>query len=347
MLEAAATNLVTYSEDLSNAAWSKGLMTVTGGNLAPDGANSAYLVNTATETSATFPANSPVVANSTTYVLSVFVKAGTASHLRFRFGLAVGSVSLWYSVADKTFSNIGTGTTAVLVTSGFSGGWDRVSVSIAYGASDGGARSVAVSPVAASGSSVASGTVYLWGYQLEAGLFTTSYFPTTTTALTRATDVSTSAAVTRAVDVASIYTLSPWYNATEGTLFGQVLTPKGVVLFGTGTTFDNTQYAAVGTGNNIFIRSGGAVSANFSAPVTTTGQTKVAFVYKANDFAAASNGGAVATDTSGAVPVGQVRLKLGSSAWDTTGGNNINGYLQKIIYYPKRLTNSEIQALTS
>jgi len=170
--------------------------------------------------------------------------------------------------------------------------------------------------------------------QLELGAFATSVIPTTT------------AAATRAADVASINTLSPWFNAAEGTFFGQVLTPKGVVLFGTGNTFDNTQYAAVGTGNNIFIRSGGAVSANFSAPVTTTGQTKVAFVYKENDFAAASNGGTVAIGPSGAVPVGQVRLKLGSSAWNTSGDNSINGYLQRITYYPRRLANAELQALT-
>jgi hypothetical protein len=46
---------------------------------------------------------------------------------------------------------------------------------------------------------------YVWGAQLEAGAFATSYIPTTTTSLTRS------------ADEAAVNTLSPWFNAAEWT----------------------------------------------------------------------------------------------------------------------------------
>lgn len=179
-------------------------------------------------------------------------------------------------------------------------------------------------------------TVYVWGAQVEAGAFATSYIPTT------------SAQVTRSADIASIdgSNFSGFYNQSEGTIFGEVFNPNGLVLFGTGDTFNNTQYFTKATATNVSYRSGGADQAVLSASVTT-GIIKAAMAYKVNDFAAVTNGGTVSTDTSGAVPVGQVRLKLGSSAWDALGGNNINGHIRRIAYYPRRLTNQELQGITA
>jgi hypothetical protein len=47
-------------------------------------------------------------------------------------------------------------------------------------------------------------------------------------------------------------------------------------------------------------------------------------------------------DTAAVVPTVN-RMLLGNYVF----AGNINGYLQKITYYPQRLTNSELQALTS
>jgi hypothetical protein len=54
-----------------------------------------------------------------------------------------------------------------------------------------------------------TGSITLSRPQCEAGSFATSYIPTTT------------ATVTRSEDRASVNTLSPWYNATEGTLYAE------------------------------------------------------------------------------------------------------------------------------
>ena len=174
--------------------------------------------------------------------------------------------------------------------------------------------------------------------QLELGAFATSVIPTTTATVTRAADISTSVAT-------SVFERS-WYNQTEGTFYCSTFAPKGIVVYGTGDTFDNTQYVTVNASNNVTIRSGNADSAVLTAPVSTTGTTNIAHGYAANNFAAVSNGGTVSTDTSGAVPLAQVRLKLGSSAWTPSAGNDINGTIKRLVYWGQRLPNNVLQAIT-
>ena len=172
--------------------------------------------------------------------------------------------------------------------------------------------------------------------QLEQGAFATSVIPTTT------------AAVTRNADVASIAgsAFTSFYNQDEGSFFCSTFAPKGVIIYGTGDTFDNTQYIAAASSFNVTIRSGDEGSATLTAPVSTATVTNIAHGYAANNFAAVSNGGTIATDTSGAVPLAQVRLKLGSSAWETNGSNNINGHIRRLTFWGQRLPNNVLQQIT-
>ncbi len=72
--------------------------------------------------------------------------------------------------------------------------------------------------------------------------------------------------------------------------------------------------------------------------------SKCASAYKVDDFSGSVNGGTVVTDTSGLVPVSMDRLALGR---DNVGSAEfLNGWLQRISYYPTRNTNSQLQALT-
>jgi hypothetical protein len=173
---------------------------------------------------------------------------------------------------------------------------------------------------------------------LEAGSFATSYIPTTT------------ATVTRAADVASINTLSPWFNATEGSFFVQAsnLFASAPALFSTddGTTNNRIiNFFSNPTTPAFRVISGGVDQANISSGVISLQSTfKLASAYKVNDFAASLNGAAAVVDTSGTIPSGQTTARLGSNV--VTAGL-INGYLQRITYYPRRLTNAELQTLTA
>jgi hypothetical protein len=173
--------------------------------------------------------------------------------------------------------------------------------------------------------------------QLEQGAFATSVIPTTTTALTRNADVASMTGTN----------FSSWYNASEGTLFAQSQTAQAYAAgVPARVSIDDGTIS-----NRIAIRNGN----NFSSVVTVSGSpvasleltawnsniTKQAIAYKVDDFAYTTNGASVVTDTSGAIPSVN-RLGIG-----LTGTQNfLNGTIRRIAYYPVRVTNAQLQALT-
>ena len=81
-----------------------------------------------------------------------------------------------------------------------------------------------------------------------------------------------------------------------------------------------------------------------NTPLLVQGVAKKAvFALKADNFAQASDGGVVQTDTSGAVPTPNA-LGIGSRL-DNQG--HLNGTIRSLAYYPNRLANATLQALTS
>jgi hypothetical protein len=177
--------------------------------------------------------------------------------------------------------------------------------------------------------------------QLELGAFATSVIPTTTTALTRS------------ADVASVNTLSPWFNSVTGTTYFE-----GVTFDTLTSAFPRAYQFNDGTNNNVIqitrnnsagnarmsVVSGGVAQAAADATTwTLSATTKAALAYAANDFAIVANGGAVTTDTSGTVPT-VTAFSLGAG---TPGISQLNGYLRRITYYPRRLSNAELQTLTA
>jgi hypothetical protein len=183
--------------------------------------------------------------------------------------------------------------------------------------------------------------VFIWGAQLEAGAFPTSYIPTTTTALTRA------------ADVASVNTLSPWFNSVEGTLYSETQQAQdrtagfpvaaGISDSGSGVNtieqYWNNSTSSLGL---IVYVSSSIQAAIQNSGLTRTNVQKVASAYKVNDFASTVGGGTVQTDASGTIPVVD-RLTLGARPG---GASNINGWVRRFTYYPRRLSNAELQALT-
>ena len=174
--------------------------------------------------------------------------------------------------------------------------------------------------------------------QLEQGAFATSVIPTTT------------AAVTRSADVASVNTLTPWFNATEGTLYAESFLTRQSATAGTNVFYIwNTSTSEI----KLYYRGSGTTGATVvdatvnQADLTPTGVltantvAKLSLAYKANDFAASGNGGAAVTDATGTVPAGMSQVLLG-------GPNGVlNGYIRRITYYPRRLSNAELQTITA
>jgi len=179
--------------------------------------------------------------------------------------------------------------------------------------------------------------------QLEQGAFATSVIPTTTTALTRA------------ADVASVNTLSPWFNASAGTIYVEASIPfttansRGPIRFDDGTDSNRIMIRNGGAASRLDGRvvSGGSNVANLeSAATAITANTtfKAALAYAVDDYSMSLNGGTPLTDTSGALPIGLSRLLIGN-AENTT--NPAGSLIRRITYYPRRLANAELQAITA
>jgi hypothetical protein len=183
--------------------------------------------------------------------------------------------------------------------------------------------------------------------QVEQGGFKSSYIPTT------------GATATRAADVARIPTSAFGYNAEGGT-----------VVCDFSMSFDGTNYPRVweigSTINNqdrinlygnapdkrISCRfltantaqAGFTLSTNNTIP---TAQTKVAFAWEENNVAAVQDGGTVQQDTSATLKGGNPRTSMGLGYTTTFSSDIMNGHIKFIQYYPRRLTNAQLQELTT
>ena len=90
---------------------------------------------------------------------------------------------------------------------------------------------------------------------------------------------------------------------------------------------------------------GGVTQASLDAgEIAANTEVKLAVSIQTNNFGASLDGGAVVTDTSGTAELNLSELKIGSNR---SGSEILNGHIKSIKYYPRRLTNAQLQALTS
>jgi hypothetical protein len=178
--------------------------------------------------------------------------------------------------------------------------------------------------------------------QLELGAFATSVIPTTTAAATRAADVA----------VMTGANFSNWYNQSEGTLFVDALTPPNLAAFPTivaisdGSTNNQATHYAHTSGYYSNVRSGGVVQGDpgrVASPVAGT-PYKFAVGLTVDNAIGAANGTTGNPDTSLLMPVGVNQMRIGTNA---TGGAISNTHIRRIGFFPKRLSNIELQRLTS
>jgi predicted hotdog family 3-hydroxylacyl-ACP dehydratase len=345
LIEEQRVNLLTYSEDFSNAAWTKTNASVTSNaTVAPDGATTAdKLVEDATTNF--HRVQQTVTATNATHTYSVYLKAGerTSGALQIYDGVALATRALAYF--DLTAGTVSLTTTGTASIQNAGNGWYRCSVVTSVALSAGSALAWIYPTIGTNQTYTGDGTsgIFIWGAQLEAGAFATSYIPTV------------ASQVTRTPDQASVNTLSPWYNATEGTLYAEGLvasttipTSRILAEISDGTSSNRTQlFNASGVATlTMFVASGGVtqVASLNSGAISANTVFKFAGAYKASDFAASGNGASPTTQASGLVPVGPTNMRIGMRFNDTF---QINGHLRRITYYPRRLSNAELQAITA
>jgi hypothetical protein len=350
LIEEARTNLFFYSEQFDNAYWTKSATTITiSAAVAPSGVADADGLIEDTATSAHSTSRVISFTSGAFYSVSIFAKEipGSAKRylsLTFPSAAFTSNLAAVFDLSAGVSTTVSANATASILPVG--NGWYRCSITATATITASASSTIRLSNVSTSGLPAYAGDgtsgLYIWGAQLEVGAFVTSYIPTT------------AAAATRNADVASINTLSPWYNATEGTLFVQTISlmsntlneNRPVAAF-SDNTYSNLIYIVKANGAALWtnqIVNGGTAQATLSFAYVQNNNAKLTLAYALNNVNAAVNGLVGTTDTSATIPT-VTTLKF----YDPTGaaGGQPTMYLQKVSYYPQRLTNLQLQALTS
>jgi hypothetical protein len=309
LLEPQRTNLLTYSEDFSNASWTK-----------QAGITATY------NTTETLSPNG-------TYNATKFVGNGTT-------GVLKTSISVSGVVSRSVYLKSVTGTTTATfkepntnvpspITLTITNEWQRFEMIGDNGSS---LQGLQIDDITSDG-------IYMWGAQLEAGSYPTSYIPTTTTAVTRVAD---SAAKTG---------ISSLIGQTEGVAFlefdNQLLTSyPNEYIFQIRNTAGTTQLWLRKESGSPYFTTRLIVSSStiwtFGSITVPNGNTKIAISYKTGNSAIYLNGTQFGSTNTAAFS--------GSSFTDfyfnLSGTANPELKLQSAMLFPTVLSDDDLTLLT-
>jgi len=337
LIEEQRTNLVTYSEQFDNAAWTKQTCVVVANALAaPDGTITGDKLVSNSGVSGNLFRSTTLTASS--YTQTVYAKAGEWSWLMLGATL-VGNAGVWFNLTTGVVGTVNAGFTGQISSVG--NGWYRCSITFTATAVPWFSIIFQTNVDGSFSSGDGTSGIYVWGAQLEAGAFATSYIPTV------------ASQVTRAADSASMIgnNFARWYNQTEGTLFGQASSAfiPASTAYGIATV-RSTSANAIGIGlqadlnaSASIIRSGDVTQAIFGAATANNQTYKMGLAYATNNAAFSIGGAAVQTDATVVLPVVDA-LYIGQVRQGTIAGTE---HIQRIAYYPRRLANTELQGITS
>lgn len=344
LVEGQRTNLMTYSQEINTTNWNaaSGSTITQNATTAPDGSTTASKLIVANgQAEAWFAKYDRAAINFTSgvkYAFSAYFKAAELNTVDL-----VGDVRDAGGInAMVRFTLTGDGSTSVIVSTGLDSysieklpnGWYRctmVATADTTTSEEPGCRVL--------GPGNGSSGLFMWGYQVEEGPFATSYIPTSASQVTRAADI-------------------PYIDSGENftTIGGTLLfegSPRedgnsGLYTFLTGFFSGSTErlcFTASSTGGNLNVQYGATVLTLGSLPSTPT-PIKLIGAFDASGLAACRDGGAVST--SGALTLGGAnRYFVGNSFFGSGTYTAVNGVIKKIAYWPSKLTNTQLQTLTS
>jgi len=342
LLEPSRTQLVNFSEYYGQYPQTRVTITDNYG-ISPDGSqNAAAVFNTTENGRHNFGGNYFAVTSGTSYVNSVFAKAGTITKMKLKLFSGGGS-PIGFNEGDFDLTN-GTATGTGAGIESYGNGWYRCYVVDSPTSSVSNARfNLELLDASGGVSYVGSLTDYIeiFGSQVEQSSYVSSYIPTYGTSVTRAAD---SCSVTGASDVigqteGTVY--YDWIMNHESPNTGEDLYS---LVLSNGT---NNNLLGINNYNNflvVFIKN---TTTQFSSSAYTGGadgaRIKLALAYKVNDFALYINGTQIATDASGSVPaLNQINL---NSFWN--GQLRDNTSVKQLALFKERLTNAELATLTT
>ena len=181
--------------------------------------------------------------------------------------------------------------------------------------------------------------VLIYGAQLEQGSFPTSYIPTS------------GGQKTRDPDIASIPVSAFGYNQDAGSVVVEAsfngFTPNGP------TGYPRVWHLDQASNKYLALMSNAAKNVNYrddewggevTALTATEGVAfRAAVAFSDGDAAVSGNGGVAST----ASPVSTLDMPSDLSLGNATGDRFLNGHIKSLSYFPRRLTDAQLQELTS
>jgi hypothetical protein len=333
LVEEARTNLQTYSNDFTNAGWVKTGSSITANaTTAPDGTVTASKLSEDTSNGVhriAWNYGGGTGASTAT----IFLKAAERTKVYFyRY-----DGDPYYATVDLQAGTINGNSWYTATLTPLSNGWYRASI---YAASSWGGFIVALTNGTTNSYTGTSGSgVFIWGAQNEVGTFPTSYIPTVASTVTRAADVASMTGTN----------FSSWYNASAGCLVVNANTTSTnnfqnyIAIRGANFATNRLSLYMNSTGQRLYYVTPGSVTSVTPAINTqTSGAFKVAVTYNSTSVATTSNGSIATTTATNDVSTTLTTL-------DLSGSDNPPPVtrIASLFYYPARLSDTQLQALTA
>ena len=341
LVEPQRTNICLRSQQINESPWSASNVTVNANSVvSPNGVQNAEKVQKDGVSANDRIEQTITISNSTSYTISAFLKnnnnpSGGKTTLAFRVngGTLFRKGYEWTGSTLAATTTYASGTRTNEFIEDYGNGWYRVGFSFT---SDGTSGEFEIDVDRSGGTSTTS--IYLWGCQLEGGSYKTAYI------------LTTSASATRNGEVFDRTGIADLINSSEGVLFIEMaaLADDGThrqISLSDGSADNRVSIGLSNSTGNLSaqIKSGGSFSMNKTNAITQTNFNKIAVKWKVNDMAVWLNGSEVATDVSGAAPIGLNELSFQRG----DDSNWFFGKVRQIQVYKTALSDTQLGALTT
>ena len=334
LLESQRTNLQAYSENFSGAAWTTSGATITANSsISPNGELTAYKLET-TSSLDLLTGFQLTVAADTLHTYSLFVKADTTNICKIElYNTNTSSQATLYGRIEFDMS-----TETIVPDQNFDasfdkldGGWYRLNL-------QGTTITPKQDPDFCRVSLTEEGSIFIWGGQMEAGGYATSYIKNTDTVLN-----------TRLKDECLNGGDADLFDITEGTFFVDAvnfsppLNGYNMITLSDGNT-NFVRFIYESSRIRTSVENGSSQQDYFITGVNGNERNKVAITFKENEFKVYHNGVLKDTDPSGDIPTGLDKLNFASQSGTS---RHLEGKVYDTRVYDRVLTEAEAITLTT
>ena len=342
LAEPMRTNLIPYSEEISQ--YNQSSSTASDNEtISPDGTNNASKISKDGVNANDRVTTIITISNSTDYSLSAFIKNDDVANggvstigARITGGTVFRQGYEWNGSTLSVTNSSQSGTRTNVLLEDYGNGWWKVGFSFT---SDGTEARLEFDIDRVNGTDTTA--IFLWGAQLEAGSYGTSYIP----------NFGTVAGVTRNQDIFTRDGIGSLINSTEGVLFVEMAALSNDGTFreisindGSSDHLISLRYRSTNNQINIFVRNGsGNTIVNISTTLAdATNFYKIALKYKSGDYALWVDGTETITSSASEVPSGLNELSLSRGG----GSDYFFGKVKQLQVYDTALTDEQLLQLT-